>query len=112
MIYVRVAVVMLGAGALRAFLHPVVSPEVLRIEVHTDDDGNPGQLLAQSRRRAAKVREQLEKRGVGYSRLDARGYGDTQPITTNYSERDRAMNRRVEFLIGKKAPNAPAAAPR
>jgi hypothetical protein len=34
MIYVRVAVVMLGAGALRAFLHPVVSPEVLRIEVH------------------------------------------------------------------------------
>jgi uncharacterized repeat protein (TIGR01451 family)/uncharacterized protein (TIGR03382 family) len=89
--------------------HPEIS--VLRIEVHTDDDGNPGQLLAQSRRRAAKVREQLEKRGVGYTRLDARGYGDTQPVTTNYSERDRAMNRRVEFVVAKKAP-APAAAPR
>jgi Protein of unknown function (DUF4239) len=34
MIYVRVAVAMLGAGALRAALHPVVSPEVLHIEVH------------------------------------------------------------------------------
>jgi uncharacterized repeat protein (TIGR01451 family)/uncharacterized repeat protein (TIGR02543 family)/uncharacterized protein (TIGR03382 family) len=89
--------------------HPEIP--MVRIEVHTDDDGTPAQLLEASRRRAGKIRDLLVKAGVEARRLEARGYGDTRPITTNYSDRDRAINRRVELVVVKGAPAAPAPAP-
>jgi MYXO-CTERM domain-containing protein len=80
-------------------------PEIvlLRIEVHTDDDGVPAQLLASSRRRANAIRARLVRGGVAADRLDARGYGDTRPLTSNYSARDRAANRRVELVVAEGA---------
>jgi outer membrane protein OmpA-like peptidoglycan-associated protein len=90
--------------------HPEIAK--LRIEVHTDDDGLPDQLLAKSRRRAGAIREALQARGIPITRLEARGYGDTRPITSNYSDRDRALNRRVELVVVKRpAPLVPATPP-
>jgi uncharacterized protein (TIGR03382 family) len=88
------------AALLRA--HPEIA--LLRIEVHTDDDGAPDDLLALSRRRANAIRSRLVRAGVAAGRLDPRGYGDTRPIATNYSARDRAMNRRVELVVARTAP--------
>jgi len=86
------------AAVLRA--HPEVTR--LRVEAHTDDDGTAAHLLDLSQRRAVAVREFLVKNGVEAKRLDARGYGDTRPVTTNYSREDRARNRRIELWIQDK----------
>ena len=82
--------------------HPEIA--LLRIEVHTDDEGAPDDLLALSRRRANAIRSRLVRAGVAAGRLEARGYGDTRPLTTNYSARDRAINRRVELVVARTVP--------
>jgi len=82
--------------------HPEIA--LLKIEVHTDDDGAPDDLLALSRRRANAIRSRLMRAGVAAGRLEARGYGDTRPLTTNYSARDRAINRRVELVVARTVP--------
>lgn len=84
-------------------------PEIEGCEVagHTDDTG-PSELnreLSQARARA--VMDWLAAHGVEAARLTARGYGDARPIADNSSEAGRARNRRVEFVIVRKAAPAP-----
>lgn len=75
-------------------------PQV-RIEVggHTDSTGDKkaNQLLSENRARA--VMEYLVSKGIPASRLTAKGFGDTKPVTTNETEEGRASNRRTEFTI-------------
>ncbi len=73
--------------------------KLVRIEGHTDDKGRAkaNQRLSQSR--AASVRDYLVKRGVTRNRLTAVGYGETRPKVPNTSRKNRAVNRRVEFII-------------
>jgi peptidoglycan-associated lipoprotein len=49
------------------------------------------------------VREYLQKGGVDASRLQSQGYGETQPLVNKNNEEAWAKNRRVEFLILKRA---------
>jgi OmpA-OmpF porin, OOP family len=80
-------------------------PEVASCEVagHTDDTGT-GELNRQlSEARARAVMSWLVAHGVDARRLSARGYGQTRPIADNASEEGRAKNRRVEFLILRRA---------
>ncbi|MBU1168752.1 MAG: flagellar motor protein MotB [Proteobacteria bacterium] len=51
--------------------------------------------------RATAVLKHLIKRGISAKRLTATGYGDMFPIVPNTSERNRAINRRVEFVLEK-----------
>ena len=60
-----------------------------------DDDFN----LDLSRRRADSVKAYLVKKGVPAERLEANGYGETQPIADNGTSKGRAKNRRVVFKI-------------
>lgn len=73
-------------------------PEV-RVEIagHTDDKGTYEYNMELSQRRAESVRDYLMSRGVGGSRLVARGYGKTRPVNTTDTEEARAQNRRVEL---------------
>lgn len=73
-------------------------PEV-RVEIggHTDDQGTPEYNMDLSQRRTESVRDYLMSKGVGGSRLEARGYGESQPVTSNDTEEGRARNRRVEL---------------
>lgn len=73
--------------------------ERLRIEGHTDSQGNDAQNLALSARRAEAVMQALVERGVDSGRLKAVGFGETKPIASNTSEKGRQKNRRVEFMI-------------
>ena len=66
---------------------------------HTDSDGLPeeNELLSQSR--AEAVVTALVAQGVESERLDAVGFGDTQPIASNETGEGKARNRRIEFLL-------------
>jgi outer membrane protein OmpA-like peptidoglycan-associated protein len=69
----------------------------VRIEVggHTDDVGSDQDNQVLSERRAAEVKAYLVKGGIAESRLVAKGYGESKPI----SKEDRSLNRRTEFVI-------------
>ncbi len=76
------------------------NPEV-RVQVggHTDSSGDPetNEVLAQDR--ADSVMASLVAAGIEERRLEAVGYGDSQPIASNELPDGRALNRRIEFLI-------------
>ncbi len=73
----------------------------IRVEGHTDNSSaekmNHWEL---STLRATRVLEYMIKRhNFPPSLLSAAGYGDTKPMATNATEKTRALNRRVEFLV-------------
>lgn len=76
-------------------------PDILkvRIEGHTDSDGDALYNLRLSQGRAEAVVAALIERGVEPERLEAVGYGEDQPIASNAEEGGKAMNRRVELNI-------------
>ena len=73
----------------------------IRIEGHTDNQGNPDDLQKLSEDRARAVKEFLEKEGIETKRLEIQGYGSKRPMTNNSNLQLRELNRRVEFIITK-----------
>lgn len=73
----------------------------LQIEVagYTDSDGAANFNLGLSQRRAFTVRDYLINAGVDPTRLSARGYGETTPLSDNDTATGKAANRRVELRI-------------
>jgi OOP family OmpA-OmpF porin len=45
------------------------------------------------------VRKFIIAQGVDEDRLDAKGYGEDQPVASNETEEGRRKNRRVEFQL-------------
>ena len=76
-----------------------LSSERLQLEIagHTDSVGNDAANMRLSERRAAVVKDALEKRGVNAEAMTAVGYGEEQPIATNNTSDGRAENRRITF---------------
>ena len=86
-------------------------PEIARVAVdgHTDDVGAAKDNLELSRKRAVAVSRWLtEQAQVDARRLEARGFGARQPLVKNDTPDNRAKNRRVEFVILKKASDGEA----
>ncbi len=72
----------------------------LRIEGHTDADGDETRNLNLSERRAASVVEYLTKTGgVDAARITAVGFGQTKPIAPNDSAENKGKNRRIDFVV-------------
>ena len=71
----------------------------MRIEGHTDNNGDVGRNQRLSENRANAVVLALARAGIDAGRLTALGYGQTKPVASNDSERNRALNRRIEFVI-------------
>lgn len=84
-----------------------------KIEVagHTDYLGDADENMKLSLARAQAVVDLLVKAGVSPLDLEAKGYGETMPIATNYTPQGRERNRRVEFHIVDAAPLFPEAPP-
>lgn len=68
------------------------------VEGHTDSTGDATYNQGLSERRAQSVMDALVKEGVSKDRLEAKGYGLTQPKCTNDTKEGRACNRRVEII--------------
>ncbi|MFA5911386.1 MAG: OmpA family protein [Vicinamibacterales bacterium] len=73
----------------------------MRIEIrgHTDTVDDDAFNLKLSEGRAAAVVAFLAKAGIAGARLRSRGFGESQPIAPNDTEKNRLLNRRVEFVI-------------
>lgn len=71
----------------------------LKLSGHTDNVGSKERNLALSRERAESVKAYLVGKGVNASKIEAVGYGMTQPIASNKTAAGRQKNRRVEFTI-------------
>ncbi len=69
------------------------------IEGYTDDRGTKEQNLAVSERRARSVMSYLVTKGVEPDRISITWYGADRLLCTEKSERCRAKNRRVHFLV-------------
>ncbi|WP_404362435.1 Ig-like domain-containing protein [Corallococcus coralloides] len=95
------------ASILRA--HPEL--ERVRVEGHTDSQGDDAKNLDLSQRRANTVRDWLVKGGIAAQRLEAVGYGETKPVDTNATAKGRENNRRVEFNVLKTAGQAEGVSP-
>jgi len=74
-----------------------------RVEVaaHSDTSGHTAENLQLSIKRAESVRGYLIVHGIDASRVEAKGYGETQPLFDNATAEGRAKNRRVELRIIK-----------
>jgi OmpA-OmpF porin, OOP family len=70
----------------------------LSIEGHTDSVGEEAMNQTLSEKRAGAVKEKLVSMGIDASRLESKGWGETNPVDNNASPEGRANNRRVEFV--------------
>jgi len=86
----------------------IANPHIKKVQVdgHTDNRGDDEFNQNLSQRRAQSVVNKLVRLEVAADRLEAVGYGESKPIATNNSNKGRAQNRRVEFVIIDPAPSA------
>lgn len=68
------------------------------LEGHTDSVGRDAYNLNLSQRRADAVKAYVIDRGVDPARIDAKGFGETQPVADNTTAEGRTANRRVVFV--------------
>ncbi|QPH40755.1 OmpA family protein [Pedobacter endophyticus] len=71
----------------------------LKLAGHTDDSGSDELNLRLSKDRAESVKAYLVSQGANASRIEAIGYGESQPIASNKTAQGRQENRRVEFTL-------------
>jgi len=71
----------------------------LKLAGHTDNVGSDNANLKLSKDRAESVKNYLVNKGANPSRIEATGYGETQPIASNKTAAGRQQNRRVEFTL-------------
>ena len=76
----------------------------LQLNSHTDSKGSAAYNLKLSEKRAQNVIEYLVKRGINKTRLNGKGYGETELLIDckfpeKCSKQEYQLNRRTEFII-------------
>lgn len=81
----------------------VAHPEMkISINAHTDARGSDQYNLVLSEKRAVSAKNYLLKKGIEASRIEAKGYGETKPLShcgTNCTTLEYDTDRRIEFVI-------------
>jgi OmpA-OmpF porin, OOP family len=72
------------------------------IEGHTDSTGSDALNEKLSNSRAMAVMNYLVKKGVDKARIEAKGFGESQPIAPNNTAEGRSQNRRVVVKVTNK----------
>lgn len=72
---------------------------LIEVQGHTDNVGKVEMNKTLSENRANAVRNYIIAKGVDEKRITANGYGDTKPVVPNTSAKNKAKNRRVEFVV-------------
>ncbi len=84
---------------LKQFLDDNPQVSLLRIEGHTDSDGDAAMNLKLSGARALAVVNWLVTNGIARTRLIAVGFGSTKPVAPNDTPANKEQNRRTEFHV-------------
>lgn len=71
----------------------------VRLDGHTDSQGNPQYNLELSDKRAKAVAVTMQNNGFNGDWIQTRALGVTQPIADNATEEGRALNRRVSVIV-------------
>ena len=71
----------------------------IRIEGHTDSEGDFEANQKLSENRSKSVRSFLVERGISAERLEVKGFGESSPIDSNDTETGRQNNRRTEIRV-------------
>jgi len=73
----------------------------IKIEIagHTDNKGDAKYNQILSQKRAENVVNYLLQKGIDKTRIVAKGYGETQAISPNDTEENKAKNRRIEVRV-------------
>jgi outer membrane protein OmpA-like peptidoglycan-associated protein len=95
---VRLAALQKGAS----FIKKLPPSVVIEVGGHTDSDGSDSANQTLSEKRATAVRDQLVKYQVNPEVLQTKGYGETQPKTTNETQDGKFYNRRIQYSVVKK----------
>lgn len=66
---------------------------------HTDDKGTDKYNQQLSEKRAQATTAYLRSQGIAAGRTNAKGMGESDPVSENTTEDSRSQNRRVEFVI-------------
>jgi outer membrane protein OmpA-like peptidoglycan-associated protein len=76
-------------------------PKILKIsvEVHTDNSLNEEISLEITQKRADAISEALIKKGVDAKRVSAKGFGSSEPLKPNTTEKGRMENKRIYVRI-------------
>jgi len=74
---------------------------VIELAGHTDSWGDVSKNFKLSQERVEVVKNYLTMRGIDARRLQAKGYGGSQPVASNATEDSRQLNRRVEVKVLK-----------
>lgn len=98
-----------GKSVIKPVSYPILDEVValmqsrkdLRVGVygHTDSVGSDEMNMQLSKDRAASCMKYLISHGIGASRLESEGFGETKPIASNDTVEGRAKNRRTEFKV-------------
>lgn len=98
-------------GMVHEFLQSRKDVTTLRIEGHTDSDGDDKANQTLSEKRSMAVARYLVGKGDDCKRLLPVGFGETKPIADNSTADGKAQNRRTAFFIaalnGKAVDGAP-----
>ncbi len=89
---------------LNEFVEFMIVNHSLKVSIHghTDNVGTPKSNLELSTNRSKSVFDYLIEKGISSDRLSHKGFGETNPLIDNDSEKNRAVNRRTEFYILQK----------
>jgi outer membrane protein OmpA-like peptidoglycan-associated protein len=69
------------------------------IESHTDNRGEPEELVTLTRERAQAVADKMISFGVTSDRIEPKGMGAGFPLVPNTTNANRAKNRRVDLIL-------------
>jgi outer membrane protein OmpA-like peptidoglycan-associated protein len=77
------------------------SPAKLTIEGHTDSDGEPAANMQLSEQRALQITRYLVDQYdfITAAMVEAKGYGEAQPIVPNTTPGNKTLNRRIEVVV-------------
>jgi OmpA-OmpF porin, OOP family len=76
------------------------NPQIkIKLEGHTDSQGDPDANEELSLQRVLAVKKHLTTNNVNEKNIKVEGFGGRKPLNTNTTDTDRRLNRRVEIRI-------------